>query len=302
MNAEPRRSISIGARISAGVRSVKSLFHSASRKGWPAKQATTSIRPRDEIVWEARALQDRGSVTSAWIATAFRPRPCTFSAKDWAASLPRLNCTATSAPSPASSRTDVLPMPPLPPVTSATRPSRRPTRTAPAPRVINPRGAGGQLFGSSRRIVLQARRTRTQRYTHESVRNRPDVPACPRLDGVRVPRLRRLHHGRRVGAESHGDPRRRSIIGSRRGRHLSLAHAHVSGPRILDGRRRRSELPRIPSQPGPWETILGRISPDRRWRPSPARAEPAPREPGRRPFLRNRRSAPNARWNRVRLP
>src|SRR2546427_258076 len=57
---------------------------------------------------------------------------------DSAASLPRLYCRATSAPSFASSRTAARPMLPLPPVTRATRPSRRHTPARAARGVINP--------------------------------------------------------------------------------------------------------------------------------------------------------------------
>src|SRR6184192_1583837 len=141
--ADPRRSTSSGRRSSAGVRSVNSLFHSSTRNGCPAKQAAMSMRPNVARAFAARLRQEPGSVTSLWIAAAFRPRPCTFSTTDWAASFPRPYCTARLAPSRAKSKATARPSPPLPPVTIATRPSSRPTGTAPAPRVINPRGLAG---------------------------------------------------------------------------------------------------------------------------------------------------------------
>src|SRR5438094_8656543 len=138
--ADPRRSTSSGRRSSAGVRSVNSLFHSSTRNGCPAKQAAMSMRPNIVRAFAARIRQEPGSVTSLWIAAAFRPRPCTFSTTAWAASFPRPYCTARLAPSRAKSKAAARPIPPLPPVTIATRPSSRPTGTAAARRVINPRG------------------------------------------------------------------------------------------------------------------------------------------------------------------
>src|SRR6266550_2969482 len=136
--ADPRRSTSRGPRNSAGVKSVNSLFHSSTRNGCPAKQAAISMRPNVARTFEARLRQEPGSVTSLWIAVAFRPRPCTFSTTASAASFPRPYCTARLAPSRA--KAAARPIPPLPPVTIATRPSSRPTGTAAARRVINPRG------------------------------------------------------------------------------------------------------------------------------------------------------------------
>src|SRR6266480_1193564 len=138
--ADPRRSTSRGPRNSAGVKSVNSLFHSSTRNGCPAKQAAMSMRPNVARTFEARLRQEPGSVTSRWIAVAFCPRPRTFSTTASAASFPRPYCTARLAPSRAKSKAAAWPIPPLPPVTIATRPSSRPTGTAAARRVINPRG------------------------------------------------------------------------------------------------------------------------------------------------------------------
>src|SRR5437667_4325374 len=251
-------------------------------------------RPSNSFMTSAtRRSQDPASETSAWRATPREPSFRTAPTVASAASFPWLYCTPTSAPSRASSRTAARPMPPLPPVTRGTRPSSRPTMTRPARRVINPRAKhpGGPETGED-----------AEPNTAQGLGGLRHGPRRPHLHGVRVPPLRGLHHARRMGAQPARDDRRRSELGPRGERCLPVALPHVPGTRILHRRGDRSELPRVHDEPGPRQTIRGRIPAHPGRRPPPLGGEPASRGRPAGRVLCDRVPDSNRRGDRVHRP